>query len=127
LRNDSERFNKAGLAIVVVGQGSVAKTKAFREQLALPFPLLADPRRLAYTAYDLLKMELRREAGLGRLAHTVKAAVTYGAALSSDQDMKQLGGVFVVGTDGVIRFAHRSDSVTNVPRHDALLAAGARG
>jgi peroxiredoxin len=123
LRNDWQRFSTAQIGIVAIGQGSVAKTKAFREQLALPFPLLADPRRLAYTAYDLLGMELRREASLGRLAHTVKAAVTYGAAISSDQDMRQLGGVFVVGTDGLIRFAHRSNRVDNVPRHDALLAA----
>jgi peroxiredoxin len=123
LRNDWQRFNTAQIGIIAIGQGSVAKTKAFREQLALPFPLLADPRRLAYTAYNLLRMDLRREAGLGRLAHTVKATLTYGAALSSDQDMRQLGGVFVVGTDGLTRFAHRSESVTNVPRHDALLQA----
>jgi peroxiredoxin len=126
LRNDYARFQSAGLTIIAIGQGSVARTKAFREQLELPFPLLADPRRLAYTAYNLLNMDLRREAALGGiegLTRGVKAAFTHGIAASPDQDMRQLGGVFVVGQDGLIRFAHRANFVSDHPTHDAILAA----
>jgi hypothetical protein len=110
------------VAIVAVGQGSVARTKAFRDQIEWPFPLLADPRRLAYQAYGLLKMDWRREASLERLAHTVKATLSHGAAISTDQDMRQLGGVFVVGLDGNIVFAHRSQRVDDVPRPEVLIA-----
>lgn len=87
--------------------------------------MLADPRRAAYTAYDLLRMDFKREASLARLKHTVQAAVAHGAAISTDQDMRQLGGVFVVGVDGVIRFAHRSLRVDDVPQPRRLIAAAA--
>ncbi len=128
LRNDWARFSAAQLGIVAIGQGSATRAKAFRAELELPFPLLADPRRAAYRAYGLTQMDWRREISLGALKRSVKATLTYGAARSPDQDMLQLGGVFVVGTDGIVRFAHRSVSTSDVPSHDALLAtlAGSR-
>lgn len=125
LRNQWQQFKAANVAIVAVGQGSAARTKEFRAQLTLPFPMLADPRRSAYTAYQLLRTDLRREASLSRLKHTVQATIAHGAAISTDQDMRQLGGVFVVGTDGVICFAHRSLRVDDVPQPQRLLATAA--
>lgn len=110
------------LGIVAIGQGSAAKTKEFRAQLQLPFPMLADPRRAAYTAYSLLNMDLKRRASFAQLKHTVQATIAHGAAISRDQDMRQLGGVFVVGRDGVIRFAHRSVQVDDVPQPRQLIA-----
>ena len=106
-----------------MGQGSVARTKAFRDQLNLPFPLLADPRRLTYQAYGLLKMNFRGEASLNRFKNTFKTALTHGMTFSRDQDMNQLGGVFLVGVDGRIAFAYRAEHMDDLPRHDALLAA----
>lgn len=125
LRNEWQGFQAANLGIVAIGQGSAAKTKEFRAQLQLPFPMLADPRRLAYTAYSLLNMDLKRRASFAQLKHTVQAAMAHGAAISRDQDMRQLGGVFVVEVDGVIRFAHRSLNVDDVPQPRQLIAAAA--
>lgn len=122
LRNEWQHFQAANLGIIAIGQGSAAKTKEFRAQLQLPFPMLADPRRAAYSAYSLLNMDLKRRASFTQLKHTVQAAVTYGGAISRDQDMRQLGGVFVIGTDGVIRFAHRSVQVDDVPQSQQLIA-----
>ncbi|MBV9787423.1 MAG: redoxin domain-containing protein [Chloroflexi bacterium] len=122
MRNEWHHFQAANLGIVAIGQGSAAKTKEFRAQLQLPFPMLADPRRSAYTAYSLLNMDLKRRASFAQLKHTVQATIAHGAAISRDQDMRQLGGVFVVGTDGVIRFAHRSAQVDDVPQPRQLIA-----
>lgn len=124
LRNEWQHFQAASLGIVAIGQGSAAKTKEFRAQLQLPFPMLADPRRLAYTAYSLLNIDLKRRS-LAQLKHTVQAAMVHGAAISRDQDMRQLGGVFVVDGDGVIRFAHRSLNVDDVPQPRQMIAVTA--
>lgn len=123
LRNDFERFNTADAQIVAIGQGSAARAKQFRAELELPFPILADPRRTAYRAYSLLSMDIRREASFTGLVRGVKAAAQYGMARSPDQDMLQLGGVFVIGTDGGLRFAHRAQRVSDNPPHEAILAA----
>jgi peroxiredoxin len=118
-----QQFTQAHVGIIAVGQGSAARSKEFRAQLNLPFPMLADPRRTAYSAYGLLRVDLRREVSLSRLKHTVQATLAHGAAISTDQDMRQLGGIFVVGTDGMIHFAHRSLSVEDVPQPQQVLAA----
>jgi peroxiredoxin len=122
LRNEYERFEVAGLQVVAIGPGSAARSKEFRAQLELPFPLLADPRRAAYKGYGLLQMDLRREASLQGLGRSLKATLQYGAARSTDQNMLQLGGVFVVGIDGMIRFAHRSIRVSDFPSPNKILA-----
>lgn len=122
LRDDYERFVAANLQIVAIGQGSAARTKEFRAQLETPFPLLADPRRAAYNAYGLLHTNLRREASTAAVGRGVRAAMKYGVGAVPDQDMLQLGGIFIVGTDGVIRYAHRQQRMSDVPPNDALLA-----
>lgn len=123
LRNDLERFEAAGLQIVAIGQGSAARAKEFRAEMDLSFPLLADPRRVAYQAYGLLHMDIRREANLKSAINGARAIIKYGAAHSPDQDVRQLGGAFVVGTDGTILFAHRAQRASDNPAHEALLGA----
>lgn len=123
LRNDFDRFNSAGVQIVAIGQGSAARARQFRADMELPFPLLADPRRNAYRAYGLLSMELRREASLTGFVRGLQASAKYGMARSTDQDMLQLGGVFVIDADGVVRYAHRAQRASDNPPHDAVLAA----
>lgn len=123
LRDDWRRFEEAGLGIVAIGQGSAARSREFRARMALPFPLLADPRRLAFRAYGLWQMSLREEANMTSLARVVQATIKHGVAASSDQDMRQLGGAFVVGTDGIVRYAHRARRASDHPPHDALIAA----
>jgi len=123
LRDDRERFAAAGLQIVAIGQGSAATTREFAARMELPFPLLADPRREAYRAYGLTSMQLRRELNPGSLMRGLQAVRRYGAAAAQDQDPRQLGGVFVIDTDGVIRYAFRQQRMSDVPPNDDLLRA----
>ena len=123
MRDEYERFEAANLQVVAIGQGSPDKTKAFRAELELPFPLLSDPRRSAYKAYGLTRVDMRREASIKGISRSIKSTLKYGAARSSDQDMLQLGGAFVVNTDGIICFAHRSSRMSDIPSNEMLLAA----
>ena len=123
LRNDWQRFVDAGVGVVAIGQGSAARTKAYEQELELPFPLLADPRRSAYQAYGLTHASLRAELNIGALGRHVRNIATYGGAREAEQDMGQLGGVFVVDTAGTIRYARPQHSMSDVPPNDELLAA----
>lgn len=123
LRDNWERFEQAKIGVVAIGQGSAVRTKEFQAQLEVPFPLLADPRRIAYRAYGLAKANLLREARVSNLVRGLRAAQAHGAEASKDQDMLQLGGIFVVGTDGIVRYAHPQQRMSDVPPNDELLAA----
>lgn len=46
-------FQKAGANIVVILGDSQERAVKYAEQLKVPFPVLADPERVVYRAYDL--------------------------------------------------------------------------
>lgn len=131
LRREYTRFQAAGLEIFAVGMGTPARTKRFRKEWQLPFPVLADPRRKAYQFYGLMRVDFRQisahgagGAARGVARHGVGVA-RYGVAVSPDQDMLQLGGVFIVDTEGIIRYAHRARQTFDNPSPGELLRAGA--
>lgn len=123
LRTDWERFEAANLGIVAIGLGSSKRSKEFRAELDVPFPLLADPRKLAYQAYGLTRMNVLREVNLSSLRLGFEARRAHGGSISTDQDMGQLGGVFVVGEDGIVRYALPQQRMSDVPPNDEILAA----
>ena len=122
LRDNWERFEQANLGVVAIGQGSAARSAEFQAALEVPFPLLADPRRTAYQAYGLANVSLLREARVSSLVQGLQAVRAHGVEASKDQDMRQLGGVFVVGTDGIVRYAHPQERMSDIPPNDVLLA-----
>ena len=120
MRADYERFEAAGLGIVAIGLGSPKRTREFRSSYDLPFPLLADPRQVAYQAYGLTNIRLRREANIGAALRFARAALREGGA-RPEEDPRQLGGVFIVDTGGIIRYAYRSARMSDIPPNDDLL------
>ncbi len=126
MRRTHARFEAAGLGILAVGMGTPARSMEFRKEHNLPFPLLSDPRRDAYKLYGLLRLDFRRERSMSGTVALASAAIRYGGARTPDQDMAQLGGVFIVDTAGVIRYAHRARMMHDNPSPDDLLRAAAQ-
>jgi hypothetical protein len=93
--------------------------------MQLPFPLLSDPRRVSYRQYGLVRTDPAHSRRPTQVARYVLPILRRGGALSRDQDMLQLGGVFLVDTAGVVRYARRSREVHDNPRPRELLRAGA--
>jgi alkyl hydroperoxide reductase subunit AhpC len=120
MREHYGAFRAAGAQVVAIGMGSAARTAEFRERLAIPFPLLSDPRRDAYRAYGLGRLSVRREANLTSFVETARRAMRHGIAPSVD-DPIQLGGVFVVDRAGVIRYAFRPERAYETAPVDDLL------
>ncbi len=126
MREDHPRFEQAGLAIVAIGMGTPIRAQEFRTRLALPFPLLCDARRVAYRAYGLLHMSLRREANVNSALRLARAVLHHGGAREQEQPVPQLGGVFIVDPAGVIQYAFRSQRASEHPDNDELIRLAAR-
>jgi len=107
--------------VVVISFGSTFGAQAWLDETEARFTLLLDPSRAAYTAYGL-------EYSLTR-SWRPKVWLEYARLMLSGRkwrgiqgDSGQLGGDFIVDSNGVIRFAYRSLDPTDRPPMDDLLA-----
>lgn len=123
MRQDFDRFQAANVDVVAITMGSSQRSREFKAAYHLPFTLLGDPRRRAYAAYGLLRMDLRRETNLSGAVRVAQAVLKHGGGLEFEQDMRQLGGVFLVDTAGTIRYAFRSLRASEWPSNDELFGA----
>lgn len=115
LRAELEGYRDAGGDVAIVGQGEPLRAARYRTLHTLDVPILSDPDLSLYQAFGLLHgtpaqvlfdapdefLRCELEAGLGM------SAARHGTDRASVDDPWQLPGEFVIGTDGVIRLAHR--------------------
>jgi peroxiredoxin len=124
LRRDKKKYAAAEVQIVLVGLGAPEKAKQFRTELDLPFTVLCDPAKTSYQAFGLTRrMSIGREARLQGVMQVIGDIARYGGALT-EQDMVQLGGVFVVDRTGHVRFAYTAMRAADRPTLEDVLAAG---
>jgi peroxiredoxin len=121
LRREKDAFDRMGAEVVLVGLGSVEQTAAFKERFDVPFPMIADPEKRLFEAFRL------KRAATGALlsAKMVFRGVTAmakGHGMGVPQgDVRQLPGVFIIGTDGRILFSHHASGPADHPSPDVLL------
>ena len=125
LRDDRERFERAGARVVLIGLGPHTRARLFCDERHVPFECLSDPTQEAYRAYGLGRgrnVQLFGPQLLLRYARAVLRRDVDGARLSGD-DYRQMPGVFVIDRGGVIRYAHRNRDVADNPTNEDLLQA----
>lgn len=122
LRDIDQEVRERGAAITVVGNGNPRQAAAFRDEFALPFTLLTDPKLRAFRAAGL-----RRNLGATFSLGTAKAglrALRDGHRQGMVQgDPWQQGGTFVITAGGRVAYEHRSDSGGDYAPNGAVLAA----
>ena len=115
LRAELPDYRAAGGDVVIVGQGEPDRAARYRERQGLDVPILCDLDRSTYQAFGLLQgttaqilfdapdefLRCDPQAGLDL------AAARHGTERALVDDPWQLPGEFVIGTDGIIAFAHR--------------------
>ncbi len=107
--------------VVVVSFGSIVGAQVWLKETGVPFTFLLDPDRAAYRAYGL-EHSVARAWGWrvwGRYAQLMLAGRKWRGIQG---DSGQLGGDFVIDTDGVIQLAYRSHDPTDRPSVSRLLA-----
>jgi peroxiredoxin len=116
-------FHALGAEVVAITQ---SRPEALAAQLRLeprPFPFLCDPERAAYRAFGL------ERGGWGMffrprvLAHYLRQVARGWRPRrpSAGEDLLQLGGDFIVNSNGQVAFAHHSADPSDRPGVDDLL------
>ena len=106
--------------VVVVSFGSIVGAHAWLEETGAPFTFLLDPDRAAYRANGL-EYSVARAWGLKVWERYAELMLAGRKWRGIQGDSGQLGGDFIVDTDGVIRWAYRSHDPTDRPSIRQLL------
>ncbi len=125
LRNDRERFERAGMQVVLVGHGGPEDARRFVEARPVPFRVLVDPSRAAYERYGLKRGSISQVFGPQCVAPMVRAALQPNCrqGLPNGGNVMQMPGAFVVDTAGVLLLAHRGATIADNPTTGQLLAS----
>ena len=131
LQHEYASFVDAGAAVVAIGMGEPERTGRYIDQVGLPCPMLCDPDRSTYAAYDLLEGStaqvlfdapedfLRCEPEAGERLSEER----HGTDRASVDSPWQMPGEFVVDGGGIIRLAYRYQYCEDWPDPRVLAAA----
>lgn len=117
-------LQKAGLAMAVVTQGRPGEAKLFCQSRLPGLHCLADPERRTYRAYRLGRIDVFKTlfSAPGRKAHAEARAHGHRQQRTpKGQSTLQTAGVFIIGTDGRIKFAHYYEFAGDHPSFQAVL------
>jgi hypothetical protein len=118
-------FEQLGGQVLAISFTPAAKAAAFLEKHPLPFPVLCDPERQAYRAFELGRTSwglILRPRIIGRFFLALLRGRRPIKPNEGD-DLMQLGGDFVLDGQRRLVYAHRSGDVTDRPSVEVLVEA----
>ena len=126
MRQTKSRFDNIGAQIILVGMGDREQTETFRRDFAPEFSIVCDPERRLYQAYGLKRAGLFQMASPSMLVKGMKALGSgLGMGLPRG-DVLQLSGVFIIDTQGTVRFGYHAVNPADHPTPEELLSALSR-
>ena len=99
------------------------KVARFVEREGIPFPILSDVSRRAYAAFGLQRGDASNIWGWSTAKVYLRDLLAGRLPRLPSGDLAQLGGDVVLDADGRIVFLRRSQTPTDRPTVEALLAA----
>ena len=106
--------------VMVITFGTLPGAQAWMSETCSTFQVLLDPERVVYRAYELERSYLR--------SWGLKPMLRYARLLTSGRkwrgiqgDSAQLGGDFIVDSNGMMRFAYRSHDPTDRPSAENII------
>ena len=125
LHRAREEFGRAGVRLVLIGQGSPRQARHFRDKVGLdPLPVLADAERASYRAAGLKRGNLAQLIGprsvVSGLKHGARSGVIQGRVIG---DAAQLGGEIIVLADGTVAWSHVQEHAGDTVAPEVLLDA----
>ena len=131
LRDQYKDFVDAGCSVAIIGQGGVERSAAYATRNDIPCPVLCDPERSSYRAYDVLEgtsAQILYDAPDEFLRCDFDAGESL-AASRHDTDRAlvdspwQLPAEFVIDVEGKVSLAYRYQFCEDWPDPRVLLAA----
>jgi prostamide/prostaglandin F2alpha synthase len=124
LNRARSRFEAAGSAVTLVGQGSPDDAARFRRRYGIELRVLSDESRASYLRCGTKIATLDELVGPAVIA---RGLVAMGRTLvfigHNTADEAQLGGSMVVARTGAVAFAHVSEDASDMASAGDLLAA----
>ena len=117
-----ERLAQAGLLSVAIGIGEPKHARRYG-RLAPATVCLAVPDTSAHLAYGLQRGSVMQLSGPRTVAAALRATANGHFQGMATGDARMLSATFVVGADGLIRFAHYSAYAGDVPAWEAVFQA----
>ena len=123
LHRAHERFDQAGIGLVLIGQATPRHAKHFARKLGLDGEtILADEQRQTYKIAGFKKANLSGLVGprsvVAGLKHSARSGVVQGRVIG---DAAQLGGAMVIDTSGEVVFRRASKNAGDTVEPDDLL------
>lgn len=122
MRGIIDDIRSHGAELVVVGSGNVRQAAAFRDELAIDFPLFTDPSLRTYRSAGL-KRSIGATLNPTLLGNAMRAFKKGYRQKRVQGDPWQQGGVFVIAAGGGVAFEQRSDAAGDHPDPGDVLAA----
>lgn len=131
MRKEYASYVEAGASVLIIGQGEPERAAAYARRHRLPCPVLCDPDRKTYVAYDLLEgkpSQILYDAPEEFLRCDLKAgarlqAARHGTHKAFVDSPWQLPGEFVIDRKGIVRLAYRYQFCDDWPDPRVLVAA----
>jgi len=121
LRQVKNEFDEKGAQILLVGIGSEKETETYRKTYAPEFPMVYDPERRLYQAFQLKQTSLLKMTSASLLFKSIDViGKGYGIGLPKG-NLYQLPGVFIIDTEGIVRYSYYSRDPADRPTPEALL------
>jgi hypothetical protein len=121
LRDSWPEFERRSATVAAVAPGSPIRTKQLCDSHRVPFRCLADPDREAYRAFGLARGSIAQVMGPDVMFKTMRSMFR-GNFGPPGGDVFQLGGTFVIGTDGLIRLAHAARDPSDLATTETIFA-----
>ncbi len=123
MHREVEKIRKAGAELVLVGFGDLRWAKAFQEEFHFSCPIFVDSSRAAYKALGM-RRGIARTFSLSSVWAGRRRAARGGFRQKGVKgDPWQLGGVLVVARGGRVAYEHFSETASDHPPLEDVLAA----
>jgi len=123
LCRDAEAFAARGATVALITMGTPPETDAFCHSHAVPFLCLSDPARKSYRTYGLERTSWFQMI-TGRTVSRLIAALAEGHGGGRPVgDIMQMPGVFMVDSQGILRYIYRYRDIADNPPNEELLQA----
>jgi len=121
LHSARKQFDENGFQVVLVGLGTAEQAEKFRAEFSLSFPVICDPHKELYRQYGLGRGGVSSVASPSVLLRGLRSMSRGYTPGIPRGDVMQMPGVFLIDTEGIIRYSYFSKDASDHPPVDALL------
>lgn len=123
LRDHSDKFDKAGIGIVLAGLGNQKQSEEFKKEMNFSYPLICDKEMKLYKSFSVEKSSFIGMLSPKVLFRGLKSIVKGNKMSTPEGDPLQLGGTCLIDTQGIIRWNYQSKDASDNPSVELLLDA----